>query len=262
MKFHRKNLLAAIILIGLGSFEFAQAQATKQQPRRQTKARPEFSLRVSTKNLLTFSLEAEKAPLANIAAELSKKLKVPVLLGHTAKYLAVTTSFKRITLEPAMQMLAPHVYIDYEVNPAPGAQPRPIGIYLNSYDDPEPAINAVVTSKSEAILIEGHTEEGTEAAPAEKEEPTKISFEQNYLSVTAKRQPLSVVLYNIAYELRIPFELKWESTDVVDVDIERLPLEEAMSRLSPHVRLYVRANLQNSERKPFRMVLVRPETGS
>jgi hypothetical protein len=161
-------------------------------------------------------------------------------------------------------LLAPAVYIDYEINRSPGAQPQPVGIYLHGYEDPAPAINAAIPSSSEVILIEGNTEdlvEGSKPAEQPEEEPLQVSFERNALTVKAKKQVLSVVLYKIASELGIPFEMRADSTDVVDLDINKMPLEDAILRLSPQVRLYVRADLQRMERRPFRMVLVAPDKG-
>lgn len=255
-------LLAAAILLGLGNFDLytaATAQKPGEQATKQSRSRPEFSLRISTRDLITISLKAEKAPLAKIAGEISKKLKIPVLLGSSVETREVTTDFKALTLEPAMHLLAPVVYIDYEINRAPGAQAQPVGIYLYGYDDAAPAINAVVPNRSETILIEGNTEEGVEQPSAEeKEQPLRVVYERNALTVKAKKQVLSVVLYKIASELGIPLEIRADSNEVVDLDINKLPLEDAVMRLSPQVRLYIRADLQRLERRPFRMVLVAP----
>jgi len=262
MKFHRrKTLLLALALLGLWNFAFsntALAQESRPAPA-QSPARADYTLRISTKDLITISLKAERIPLSNIAGEISKKLKIPVLLGRSAGKRQVTTDFKALTLEPAMQLLVPKVYIDYEINRSPGAPPQPVGIYLNDEDDSPPAINAVIANNSQAMLIEGHTEEGLETEAALKEQPLRVTYERSALTVKAKQQPLSVVLYKIANELGIPFELKGDSGEMIDLDINKLPLEDAVLRISPHVRLYVRADLQRLERRPFLMVLMAPK---
>lgn len=249
MHIHHTVVSAILVLF------FGHLVAAQTKPGQPAANRPEYVLNVSTKDLVTISLKAEKASLAKIGAELSRKLKIPVLVGRSAQSHEVTANFKQLTLEPALHSLAPQVYVDYEINHAPGIQSRPVGIYLNGYDDPEPEISAVVSAKSESILIEGNTEDVPDKPG---DEPTKVSYQQNSLSVSARQQPLSVILYKIASELNVPFELKWEGSQLVDVEIDKLPLEEAMPRLSPHVRLFVRANLQKFERRPFRMILVRP----
>ena len=38
----------------------------------------------------------------------------------------VTVNFSDLVIEPAMQMLAPQVFIDYEIDTTPGKQPRPV----------------------------------------------------------------------------------------------------------------------------------------
>ena len=258
MKFHRRQILFGAVLLALmtpclGVSSFGQKPATPP--------RPEYVLRISTRDVLTLSLKAEKAPLSTIASEIAKKLKIPVLVGRSLEKRDVTTDFKGLTLEPAMHLLAPAVYIDYEVNHAPGMMPQPVGIYLNGYEDVVPPLNAVIPNNSEAILIEGDTEEGVgdpKTSPEKKEDPLRVVYERYQLTVKANQQPLSVVLYKIASEVGIPLEIRTDYSEVVNLDINKLPLEDAVLRLSPNVRLYVRADLQRMERRPFRMVLVAP----
>lgn len=261
MKFHpRKSLLIALALLGLGNIgNPVVAQEAKAAPS-PSSARPDYTLRISTKDLISISLKAEKIPLSSVAADISKKLKVPILLGSSAGKRQVTTDFKALTLEPALQLLAPQVYIDYEINQSPGAPPQPVAIYLNEEDDAPPAINAVVPNNSQAMLIEGNTEDGVETSEnAKKEEPLRVTYERSALTVKAKQQLLSVVLYKIASELSIPFDIKGDPREVVDLDINKASLEDAVLRMSPNVRLYVRADLRRLERRPFLMVLVAPK---
>jgi len=272
MKLHRlKIVLIALALLGLSLGNFGPgnlvlAQETRPAPApspapAQSPARPDYALRISTKDLITISLKAEKIPLSTVAGDISKKLKVPVLLGSSAGKRQVTTDFKALTLEPALQLLAPVVFIDYEVNRLPGAPPQPVGIYLNDEDDAPPAMNAVISNNSQAMLIEGNTEDGVETAEAaQKEQPLKVTYERSALTVKAKQQPLSVVLYKIANELSIPFEMKGDVHEVVDLDINKASLEDAVVRMSPNVRLYVRADLRRLERRPFLMVLMAPKS--
>jgi antitoxin component of RelBE/YafQ-DinJ toxin-antitoxin module len=119
-----------------------------------------------------------------------------------------------------------------------------------------------VKGTSEAILIEGDTEEGTGDEEAQKkrdeENPLKVSYARNNLSVRARKQPLTVVLFKIASELGIPFELRYESPEVVDVDFNNYTVEQAIRGLSPAVRLFYRTDLQTYEMQPLRIVLGAP----
>lgn len=260
-----RNLLPAtltLVFVGMiGSYTSIQGQEKRPVPT-QNPSRTDYALRVSTKDMIAISLKAEKISLSTIASDISSKLKVPVLLGRSAAKRPVTTDFKALPLESAMQLLAPQVYIDYEINRAPGAPPQPVGIYLNDEGDAPPSINAVVMANSQAMLIEGNTEDGVEGAEKqpEKEEPLKVTFERSVLTVKAKQQPLSVVLYKIANELSIPFEMKGNADEVVDLNINNASLEDAVLRMSPNVRLYVRADLHRMERRPFLMVLMPPKS--
>ena len=180
MKLNRwKILLVALALLCLLNFvpsNFVLAQQSQPAPA-QSPARPDYALRISTKDLTTISLKAERIPLSSIAGDISKKIKVPILLGRSAGKRQVTTDFKALTLESAMQLLVPQVYIDYEINRSPGAPPQPVGIYLNDEDDAPPAINAVIATNSQAMLIEGHTEDGLKPpdAEAEKDQPLRVT---------------------------------------------------------------------------------------
>ncbi len=246
-------LIAISSLLGIATGQTRKPGSTSKR----STAAPGFSLRVASTDLLVISLKAENAPLANIAGELSKKLQVPVHLGASVAKLEVTTDFKRMMLEPALHLLAPAVYVDYEIKYAPGQQPRAVAIYLGGYADPVPPINATMTQTSQVFVFEGNTEEdGNSEATSSKEKSLVVSYKADALTVKAKQQPLNVVLSRVADELGIPLDIRDPIDEVVNVDLDQLPLEDAVSRLAPNVRLYVRADLQRVRRTPFKIVLL------
>lgn len=220
-----------------------------------------FTLRITNDQIIGISLKAQDVRLKEIAAELSKRLKIPILLTSIVEKHMVTVNFSDLVIEPAMQMLAPQVFIDYEIDTTPGKQPRPVAIYLQGYNERPPALNAVVKGNSDVMVIEGDTEEGLESKK-EEEEDLKITFEKGQLSVKSKKQPLIVVLYGIANQLGIPLEVKTEVEDLVTVNIIKSSLEAALHELSPNIKLYVRADLMIGDRQPLRMVLVGPDKKS
>jgi hypothetical protein len=123
----------------------------------------------------------------------------------------------------------------------------------------------VVKGGDEAILISGNTEEGTEEYQKKLEQedlPLIVKFEKNLLSVRAKQQPLAVVVAQIAGKVDIPFEMKYESTDLVDVSFSNYTMEQAARAISPNVRLYQRVNLTTYEATPLRLLLVRPASST
>src|SRR6185369_5102107 len=81
----RNVLLAALILISLGGSEIvAQNQPAKPEPTPVAKKdddKPPFTLQVNTENILSISLKSDNAKLSQVAAELSRKLKIPVTLS-------------------------------------------------------------------------------------------------------------------------------------------------------------------------------------
>ena len=264
----RFSLLSAVF-IALQATIVAQDMSAKPAPASETKAeqpaKPKvpFTLRITNDQIIGISLNAKDVSLKAIASELSKQLKIPVLLTPIIEKHVVTVNFSDLVIEPAMQMLAPQVYIDYEIDTTPGKQPRPIAIYLQGYNERPPADNAVVKSNSDVMVIEGDTEEGVdskkEEEEEEEEEELKITFDKGQLSVKSRKQPLVVVLYGIANQLGIPLEVKNEVMDPVTVNISKATVESAIQELGPNIRLYLRADLMVGDRRPLRLVLVGPD---
>jgi hypothetical protein len=170
----------------------------------------------------------------------------------------LTIEFSQLTLEPALQLMSPTVYVDYEISP--GEQPKALGIYLFDANQGEPPLTAVVNGSNQSMLIEGNTEDGVEPAPEgdEKEKPLQIHFKDNLLTIKAKKQPLSLVLLKIGEELGIPVDIQELTSSIIDADISKLPVEEAVRQLSPNIRLFLRADLTRAERRALRLVLAEP----
>jgi hypothetical protein len=269
--------LGLLIVIQLSMLSAASAQETaspskpdpKQsqtasQPKTEDKktgpAKPTFTLSVRTQPILNISLKAEKAKLPEIGEALSKKLKIPVFVGAGMEKELVSTEFSELTLEPALQLLAPAVYIDYEIRTGSGAPPRPLGVFFYAADQPEPSPTAIVTGSTQSLLIEGDTEEGVEPETEEErkkeeEQPLKVTFANNLMSVKAKKQPLALVLLKIGEQLGIPVDIQSESTEIIDIELSKMPVEDVVRRLSPNIQLFMRADLSRAERRALRVVL-------
>ncbi len=259
-----KHLSLATLLV-FSAFVFVVAQTEKvsarsdEQPK---ESKPPFTLRVTNDQIIGISLKAQDVKLKEIATELSHRLKIPVLMTSIVEKHPITTNFSDLVLEPAMQMLAPQVYIDYEIDSTPGKQPRPVAIYLQGYNEAPPADNAVVRGNSDVMVIEGDTEDTPSDAKEKEEQELKVKYEKGLLTVNAKKQPLVVVLYAIANELNVPLEVKTEVDDPVSISIAQASIDSVLQQLGPNIRLYLRADLQLQERRPLRMVLVGPEKKS
>lgn len=225
------------------------------QPSKETK--PPFTLRVTEDQIIGISLKAQDATVKDIAAELSKRLKIPIAMSPIIERHRVTVNFTDLVLEPAMQQLAPQVFIDYEIDMTPGKMPRPLGVFLQGYNEADPPENAVVHGNSDVVVIEGDTEDtGEDKNKDEKEQELKVKYEKGELTVVAKKQPLVVVLYAIANEVGVPLEVTNEILDPISINIQKASVESALERISPHIRLYLRADLMTQERKPLRILLV------
>lgn len=272
---HYAKCMALAVLIGAISFTVALAQKpsktetdskqaapdsdSKESKDSKKAPKPGFILTVKNRPILNISLKADKANMNEVAQDLSKKLKTPVFLGQVRQNELVSIEFSELTFEPAMQLMSPTVYVDYEINMGSTDQPKPLGIYLFDLNQGEPPLSAVVNGSNQSLLIEGNTEDGVETesdSDKKEEEPPLKVFYQNYqLTVKAKKQPLSLVLLKIGEEIGIPVDLQDDGKVLVDADISKLPVEDAIRQLSPHVRLFVRADLTRAERRVLRMVL-------
>jgi hypothetical protein len=223
--------------------------------------KPPFTLSVTEDQIIGITLKAQDATVKEIAAELSKRLRIPIFATPIIEKHRVTVNFSDLVLEPALQQLAPQVLIDYEIDMTPGKTPRPLGIYLQGYNEPMPAENAVVKGNSDVIIIEGDTEDTGEAKD-DKEQELKVKYEKGEISVIAKNQPLVVVLYAIANELGIPLQVTDEIVDPISINIQKASVESALQQLSQNIRLYLRADLMTQQRRPLRIVLVGPDKKS
>jgi hypothetical protein len=240
---------------------------SKQAPKAaDTKAapKPPFVLTIKTRPILNISLKAEKARMSEVAQELSKRLKTPVFLGPERQNELLTIEFSELTLEPALQLLSPTVYVDYEIDTGSAGPPKALGIYFYDTNQGEPPLTAVINGSTQSLLVEGNTEDGVEPATEEEkkkveEQPLRIKFQNNSLTVKAKRQPLSLVLLKIGEEIGIPVDIQnQDNTSLVDAEISKLPVEDVVRQLSPHIRLFVRADLTRAEKRALRLVLAEP----
>ena len=248
----------------LGQKPTTPEAGAKQAPKEsKPAAKPSFVLTVKTRPILNISLKADKAKMAEVAEELSKKLKTPIFLGQQRQNELISIDFSELTLEPALQLLSPTVYVDYEIDTGSSAPPKALGIYFYDANQGEPPLTAVVNGSTQSFLIEGNTEDGVEPATDEEkkkveEQPLRVSFLNNTLTVKARQQPLPLVLLKIGEELGVPVDIQAQSVAIVDTEISKLLVEDALRQLSPHIRLFVRADLTRAEKRVLRLVLAEP----
>jgi hypothetical protein len=261
------GLLSAALLVPTAAAgqQSAPAQGGAKPTAAQAKdAAKGWSVRMSKAAPHTFTVKAKEAPLSEVAGEFSRLLKVPFTLSPLLEKQRVSLDFSGMNLESALRMLAPQAYIDY-VAGGDDLQPKALAVYLHAFNERPPSLTATVKGNSEAILIEGDTEEGVGDEETRKkreaENPLRVTFAQRQLSVRARKQPLTVVLFKIASEIGVPFEMRWESPDLVDVEFDNYSIEQAVRTLSPAVRLYYRMDLQSFDVQPLRLALVAPASG-
>jgi hypothetical protein len=249
-------LFAFVAVHGVSAPVAGASLAMTSQPQPTTTARKAapYDLTVASKDgFVEMALKAEGASLADIALDLSKRLKARVMLGPSLQKETISVNVAESPLEQALPSLAPRVIVDYELRQ--DARPAPVDIYLLGAGDPEPQSNTDTRGMSQGLLIEGHTED-TGAAPAD--DPLKVIGDKNQLTITSKKQPLAIIAMAIADVLGIPVEMKGDGAELVDVDIRGALAEDVIPRLSPNIRLHVRTDLSRSERTPLRLVVASP----
>ena len=234
----------------------AQNSPAPPQGASRTTPKKRYKLRITKGEIIGISLKANKAKMSEIAADLSKRLGAQVILGPNMAKEAITTEFYDLPLEAALRLLVPRVYIDYEIKE--NAQPVMLGVLLLDSNDPEPAASAVVQGSSEAMMFEGNTEDAPDPVENTADDPLQVESDDNHLTIKSKKQPLVVVVLTIAELLGVPAEVKYDSTEIVDTEIKDTPFEDAITRLSPNIRLYVRADLTRSKRTALRLALLPP----
>jgi len=254
--------VAALSLCALASSAVGQSKAQKQKsPQGQAPLMSHWKVSVSADEPARVTLLAEDAPLVKIASEIAAKLGAPVVLSPLMKAQRVTAEFTDAPLESALRLLAPQPFVDYALGGGYEAQPKLLGVYLHALNESPPPVTASVKAASQAILIEGDTED-PESLPSAKaktdDEPVlKVSFDQHLLSVRARRQPLTAALYEIASKLGAPFEMQNESTEIIDLEWAGRDVADLWRRLPAHARLYLRKDLQIQETKTLRIVLLK-----
>ncbi len=269
---HVKSVLAVVTLLLCVMCAIAQQPAepakksAEKDPKAQTAkpgAKLPYTLTVKTRPILNISLKAEKANLTDVTQELSKKLKVPIFLGPERQKEPLSIEFSELTLEPALQLLSPTVYVDYEVATGSQEPPKVLGIFLYDANQGEPPVTAVIHGSSQAMLIEGNTEDGVEpedeeAKKKQAEQPLRVTYENYLLSVKAKKQPLPLVMLKIGETIGIPVDIQDDRMELVDAEISKLSVEDAVRQLAPNIHVFVRADLGRSERRALRLVLTQP----
>lgn len=255
-------ILTALVCLTSSTIALSQKPTHPEaDAKKESKPKLPYELTVKTRPILNISLKAEKAKMTEVAQELSKRLKVPIFLGPERQNELLTIEFSQLTLEPALQLMSPTVYVDYEINAGSGEPPKALGIYFYDANQGEPPLTAVVNGSNQSMLIEGNTEDGVEPegeAEPKEEKPLRVELKDNLLTVKAKKQPLALVLLKIGEELGIPVDIQELNSSIVDTEISKLPIEDAVRQLSPNIRLFVRADLTRAERRALRLVLAEP----
>ncbi|HSS20507.1 MAG TPA: hypothetical protein VLL54_10565 [Pyrinomonadaceae bacterium] len=231
--------LSLAVFIGL---VFAPLQLAAQQPAVNAKSTLQsWKVRVKQNGTYFLTIHAKDAPLVEIAADLSKRIKAPVVLSRVMQKQNVTLDFQDMPLESALQMIAPLPYIHYELQG--NSAPIPREVFLNAYNEPVPVPKLM--NRNVSFVMEGDTEGGS------KDDPLQVGYKDGRLSVNVKKQSLTAVLDRVASVMGVSFSMQQDSAETIDLNFKDLTLEDAMGYFPPSVHLHVRKDLQRLSTVPL-----------
>lgn len=200
------------------------------------------------------TLAASDAPLAEVAQQLAKKLGTTIDVSPNARNFRVTTELDHQPLDLALRELAPQAYVDGILTGRSG-ETAILAVHLRSAGESAPPLDELRKRTSDIIMFTGNTED---PALDPLEGQLEVTYRNGRLRIFARQQPLSVVVARIAEVVDLPFELIGDSREMIDVSIADATFEQAMSALTPSVKLYYRRDLATLALTPVRFVLEEP----
>lgn len=197
--------------------------------------------------MIFVSLTAENALLSDVATEFSRHTGVPVTVSRAIASERVWAGFVEAPFEQAVGQLTRRAFIDYTLRRDAAA--TPVLVQLLGAEEPP----AAPSGAASGVLIQGNTEDPT----PDQKDALRIALDFNQLTIVAARQPLAVILAAAAETLAVPFMPDYPGGEVVTMSVTDRP-EFALLKLSPNVRVRVRADLYRNERTVQRIQLVAP----
>jgi hypothetical protein len=270
------------------------AAASPKQTAKKAKSNGKWSVQVSPgPPLLVTVKKADDVPIADLAAQISKKSKIPFVLSDLVRDQLTTADFADLPFEAAVKYFAPSGFIDYSMKADYSEPPKPLLVYLCGINEKLTDENAAIVHREQAkdaaakgfhqnlIVVSGDTETPTENPDwkrkqelfdsgqfekLEEENPIKVSFTDGRVTVNAQKQSLMAVINAIAAKADIEANIDGfaDATNplqdvLVTIDKKNATLEEVLMSLSPYIVLHVRTDLETSISKPIRIILVAPK---
>jgi hypothetical protein len=242
--------LAVALLVAAAPARAAAQGEPAPRPRPAAPARP-YAMSVKAQNgVVTVTLKADNASVTEVAAELGRRLKVHATVGPNLKDQIVTTDITDAPLETALTSIAPRAMVDYEIRRDTPLVVR--ALHLLAADDPTPRVVTDEGGGPVGLMIEGNTEDSTTPGA---DLPLRVFGDRDSLTVVARAQRLTAVAAAIAEVISVQVQLSVDPPDIVDADLRNVSAEEAVTRLSDKLRLIVRVDVNQGERRPVRLVI-------
>lgn len=239
-RLHRMMLVAALATF-VGMFLAPNQLAAQQSTTSPKAATKKWRVRVKQNGAYFLTVQAREVPLVEIAADLSRRLKAPVVLSRVMQKQLVTVEFADLPLESALQMMAPLPYVHYELRGSSAPVCREV--FLNAYNEVAPLPK--FENKNVSFVMQGDTEADS------KDDPLQVSYKNQRFSISVKKQSLTAVLDRMASLMGVNFSMDEDSEQTIDLDFKDVPLEDVMNYFPPSVHLHLRKDLQRFSSLPL-----------
>jgi type II secretory pathway component GspD/PulD (secretin) len=223
-----------------------------------TKSTQPWSLKISKEAATLIGLKAQEAPLNELAQDLSRQLGIPIRLSPVMEPQRITAELDEASLENILRSLAPQAYLDETISVQDGTTQQWLGAYLSGLNEAKPERRAHLKEQNETVMFFGTI--GAEGEAAQAEAPLQVKLENGLVHLRIRRQPVAVVLYEIAQQLGIPFEMRAQPDQLpdhlIDLEAQGQRLEDALRQLAAPIHLTRRLNLALNESEPLRIILL------
>ena len=139
-------------------------------------------------------------------------------------------------LEDFLKNLAPFVIVEKRLIGGQNA-PKIEGIYLYAYNEDIPLMkDGSALSNLQSYVYEGNTENLSKES-IESGNSLLVKYKAEKLSVISKDQISMIVAAKIAEELGVPLSVRENSTEKVNIQFEKLTIEQAFRSLPANISL-------------------------
>ena len=172
-----------------GNAKTADKPPTATQKAGPQKSKPWRVKVIDDAGVPVFSVHAKKSLLGDVAAEIERQLKLPIILTAKAKQQLLTTDFDDVPLESALRLLSVTAVVDYVVtggaDPMAPTEKKPLSVYLIAKDETPPEVGPWIFKDPGTQMLVGmvyETEDEEKAALEVKKRDLQVAYKTGYFA--------------------------------------------------------------------------------